>query len=176
MHEDAKSYLYRLAPWEKGHAERVAVYATATAFGLGITGEELTEIRIAAELHDIGKLTLYETGRELSPAEWRNHPVFGADLLVDLSSGIREAVRHHHERWDGSGYPDGLKGSEISRAAQVIGLAEWFDVALHGAPFAEARPLEAVQDELREKADVWFARDAVEALLAVQRVIQPVGT
>jgi response regulator RpfG family c-di-GMP phosphodiesterase len=176
MYEDVKTHFYRTVPWEQGHAERVAVYATATAFGLGIQGEALREIRIAAELHDIGKLALYRARREVAVTEWRAHPVLGAELVPDLGPKIREAIWHHHERWDGSGYPGGLKGDTIPIGAQVIGLAEWFDVALHGAPFAAARPLESVREELRAKADIWFAGEVVEALLAVQRVIQPVGT
>jgi response regulator RpfG family c-di-GMP phosphodiesterase len=175
MNEPLASYfrtIDRHAPWERGHAERVAVYATATAHALGIRGEELREVRIAAEAHDVGKMPLLVAGHE----DWRRHPDLGIALLSEFSPTIHAAVRHHHERWDGSGYPDGLRGHEIPRTAQIIGLAEWFDVAFHGSPFSEARPLQAVQAELRAKAGVWFEGEVIEALLKVQRVIQPVGT
>jgi putative nucleotidyltransferase with HDIG domain len=162
--------LERHDPWEREHAERVAVYAVATAHRLGYRGEDLVAIRWAAELHDIGKLALRE-GEPIS-----RHPAKAAAFLDGFPDSVRVTVLRHHERLDGSGYPEGRQGLEVPRAAQIVGLAEWFDVARHGAPFATGRSLEAVAAELTEQADRWFARDAVEALLAVQRVIQPVGT
>lgn len=175
MNETLASYFRTMenySPWERGHAERVAVYATATAHALGIRGNELRDLRIAAEVHDVGKLPLFMAGDE----DWRQHPDLGVGMLAEFSPAIQAAVRHHHERWDGTGYPDGLRGPEIPRAAQIIGLAEWFDVAFHGSPFSEARPLEMVQAELRAKVGIWFEGEVIEALLKVQRVIQPVGT
>ncbi|MGV3618352.1 MAG: HD-GYP domain-containing protein [Fimbriimonas sp.] len=170
MNWEVRALLGRLAekaPWERGHAERVAVYATAAAFRLGFTGDRLVEIRIAAELHDIGKIVA--AGRQ-------DHPAAAEALLGAFPATVREIVRHHHERLDGSGYPDGLSGPAVGRGAQVVGAAEWFDVARHGSPFSEARTLESVRAELTAKAGVWFETEVIEALLEVQRVIQPVGT
>jgi HD-GYP domain-containing protein (c-di-GMP phosphodiesterase class II) len=153
-------------PWELEHAERVAVYAVAVAERIGLSDERLREIRIAAELHDIGKRTLYE----LPEPAWSLHAELGASEVGGL---IGEWIRQHHERIDGCGYPRGLRGDAIAIEAQIIGLAEAFDVLLHGAPFASNRGLEEARQVLETGA---FDPNLREALFAVQPLIQPVGT
>jgi putative nucleotidyltransferase with HDIG domain len=127
--ESADSYTH-------GHCERVATYAVAVARGLGLDEAELTTIRLGAYLHDVGKVRvpheiLNKPGR-LTPEEFevmKMHPVYGIELLaaVEFPWDIKPIIRSHHERFDGSGYPDGLRGGEIPLNAQIIGIADVYD-------------------------------------------------
>ncbi len=123
-------------PQQAGHSERVAEYTKLLARRMGIGGRELDETVMAARLHDVGKVGL--SGAVLSAdgmlsnhqvAELRRHPVKGAELLHALPhfEGITQVVLYHHERWDGSGYPEGLKGDEIPLVARIIAVADVFD-------------------------------------------------
>ncbi|HWA83873.1 MAG TPA: HD domain-containing phosphohydrolase, partial [Fimbriimonadaceae bacterium] len=140
------SRLDRHSPSERGHAERVAVYAVATGEALGLDDESLLRLRYAALLHDVGKISidaqlLSKIGR-LTDQEMdalRLHAMIAASVIeaFDWLQPCIPSIRHHHERWDGGGYPDGLAGTEIPLGARIINLAETFDVilmGLHGAP------------------------------------------
>lgn len=165
-------HLSVLGPWERDHAVRVAVYSVAMGDRLGIEGDHLRVLRTAAELHDIGKLTTppFDVDRR----GHLSHPIM-ADLFLELSFSeqVRRWVRQHHERIDGSGYPDGLLGQQIDRESQIIGLAEYFDVAYNGSPFCEARDIGKVRQEL--DASPAFDPELVRTLFDVQHLIQPVG-
>jgi putative nucleotidyltransferase with HDIG domain len=127
--ESADSYTH-------GHCERVATYAVAVARALGLDGVELTTVRLGAYLHDVGKVRvpheiLNKPGR-LTPEEFdvmKMHPVYGIELLaaVEFPWDIKPIIRSHHERFDGSGYPDRLRGDEIPLSAQIIGIADVYD-------------------------------------------------
>jgi len=127
--ESADSYTH-------GHCERVATYAVAVARALGLHGVELTTVRLGAYLHDVGKVRvpheiLNKPGR-LTSEEFdvmKMHPVYGIELLaaVEFPWDIKPIIRSHHERFDGSGYPDRLRGDEIPLAAQIIGIADVYD-------------------------------------------------
>lgn len=127
--ESADSYTH-------GHCERVAEYAVAVARAMGLDDIERTTIRLGAYLHDLGKVkvpheVLNKPGR-LTPEEFeimRLHPVYGVEMLaeIDFPWDIKPIIRWHHEKCDGTGYPDRLRGDEIPVAAQIIGIVDVFD-------------------------------------------------
>jgi len=171
-------------PGEGGHSERVSVYATAVGHELGMTFDALLDLRRAAALHDIGKIsvsqaTLRKLGEldEAELEELRSH-AFMALKIVESFEWLRPTVpmiRHHHERWDGSGYPDGLVGEEIPLGARIIGAAEAFDVLVTGSPWRRPVGEDEALEELRRCAGAQFDPQVVAALSQVQPLIQPVG-
>ncbi|MCK4298304.1 MAG: HD domain-containing protein, partial [Planctomycetes bacterium] len=123
-------------PYTRGHSESVARYASLIARALSVTGDDLEGVRVAGILHDIGKLvldsTLLSKTTDLEPYEWeliREHPKVGARILKPavLPWPVVPLVYHHHERYDGSGYPDGLKGDDIPLGARILAVADSFD-------------------------------------------------
>ncbi len=172
------------APGERMHAERVAVYAVATGAELGLSEEELLQLRYSALLHDVGKtrldggllskvgkLTDVELDVLRRHAEYSVKLVESYDFLVPAIPGIRS----HHERWNGAGYPDGLVGEEIPIAAQIIGMCEAFDVMMNGAAWKSSTTREIALEEVEGSAGVEWNPEVVEAFLKVERVIQPIG-
>lgn len=119
-----------------GHCQRVADYATMLAAAIGFEGRDLTWLRMGAFLHDVGKTAvpaevLNKPGA-LTEEEWglmREHPVVGDEIVAELNFpwDIRPIVRNHHERWDGGGYPDGLKGEDIPITARILCVADVYD-------------------------------------------------
>ncbi|MCW5938565.1 MAG: HD domain-containing protein [Fimbriimonadaceae bacterium] len=171
-------------PGEGGHAERVAVYAVATGEKMRLTFDELLTLRRAAALHDLGKLgldraLLSQPGPldEAQSNEVRAHCLMALQVVGSFE-WLRAAVpmiRHHHERWDGQGYPDGLTGESIPLGARIIAVAESFDVLTFGAPWRPAvSEAEAVR-ELQAGAGSQFDPTVVAAFLEVQPLIQPVA-
>jgi len=126
------------------HSARVGIIATLVGEVLGLTSAELGELTWASALHDLGKLSISEEilrkQGQLTPAEWvqvRRHPVVGADILSAISpqlTPIAATIRAHHERWDGSGYPDELIAEQIPEFARVVAIADVFDVLTHPQP------------------------------------------
>ena len=123
-------------PYMRGHSARVADLSATIAHELGIPEEEVEHVRVAGRLHDIGKIGTRESVLNkqgaLTPDEFehvKQHVVIGSQILAPLAhlGDIIPAVRHHHERWDGTGYPDGLRGEEIPMGGRIIGAAEVFD-------------------------------------------------
>jgi HD-GYP domain-containing protein (c-di-GMP phosphodiesterase class II) len=147
-------------PYPQGHGGRVAELASALARQLGYEGAANTRIRLAALLHDIGKVGLpldavsaeRSTSGEAGEA-YRTHPARGADYLrVSGGADVAAAVRSHHEHWDGSGFPDGLARDAIPIAARVIAVADAFDRLLHAAGGDEVARAEAALAALRSMA------------------------
>lgn len=171
-------------PGEEIHAERVAVYAVATAHALGLSEEMLLDIRRAAQLHDVGKMAidravLHKLG-ELTENDWRelkHHASMSETILGSLPWMNQAApmVRHHHERWDGTGYPDGLKGEEIPLGARIIAVAEAFDHITFGSSWREPQGREDARKELEQEAGRQFDPAVVAAFLRVEPLIQPLG-
>lgn len=159
------------------------MYAVATGGAMGLDEELLLLLRYAALLHDVGKISVDETllrkmGR-LSDEEMnalRLHSLIAASVLeaFDWLEPCLPDIRHHHERWDGGGYPDGLLGPDIPLGARIIGVAEAFDVMvtgnLHGA-----RSEEEALAEVRRCSGTQFDPRVVEAFLRVQPLIQPLN-
>jgi HD-GYP domain-containing protein (c-di-GMP phosphodiesterase class II) len=158
----------------RGHARRVAFTSGLVGERLGLGAEERQHLRLSAFLHDLGKVgvptdLLLRPGA-LQPGERRiveQHPVIGARLLapLDLPYGTALALRHHHERWDGSGYPDGIAGEGIPLAARIIGVADAFDAMTCDRPYRRALGREVVVAELRRYAGSQFDPDVVQAFL-----------
>jgi putative nucleotidyltransferase with HDIG domain len=149
----------------RGHARRVAFYAGLLAERCDLSVEEQERVRIAAFLHDLGKVgvptdMLLRAGA-LEPTERalvERHPVIGAHLIqpLGLPARIATAIRHHHEWWDGTGYPDGLSGREIPIEARIISVADAFDAMSCDRPYRQALRRELVRGEFRRYAGVQF--------------------
>ena len=147
-----------------GHCERVAAFAADIAGVLGLDEPQLTTVRIGAYLHDLGKVRvpreiLNKPGR-LTPAELetiRRHPVWGVELLaaVELPWDIAPIIRWHHERYDGTGYPDGLRGEEIPVNAQIIGIADAYDAITTTRSYRPAVPRWQALEEMRVNRRHW---------------------
>ncbi len=162
--------------WMKGHSERVASYAMAIAKAIGIKQEEMRNLRIAALLHDIGRLlshdSLFEKQSGLSNEEYeliKRHPLQGAtilDRIGDLKE-ITPLIRHHHERMDGKGYPDGLKGEEIPLCARILHLAESYDSMTADRPYRQAPGKDFAFSELKRCNNTQFDPKVAEAALKV---------
>ena len=157
------------------HSERVAVASLRLGRRIGLTSSQLHTLHLAALLHDCGKLALDpKILNKLDPldeAEWaqiKTHPRRGESLLTRLPF-VRDAlpaVRFHHERWDGSGYPDGLKGEEIPLAARIIGLCDAYDAMTHARPYHSPMAVEAARDVVRNESGSHFDPMLVSAFLA----------
>lgn len=158
-------------PYTKGHTERVADYAVALGTKLNLPKEELRDIAFGAVLHDIGKLVVYERilnkPGELDQEEWqilKEHPVIGASIIenMDFLSGTVALVRHHHEQWDGNGYPDGLQGDDIPMGARIIAVTDSYDAMTTDRPYRKALKRKVAIDTLRAKAGSQFDPEVVE--------------
>jgi putative nucleotidyltransferase with HDIG domain len=157
-----------------GHSGRVAEYAVAIAEALGLRGSDLTAVRVGAYLHDVGKIRvpheILNKPHELTASEFeiiRQHPVFGVELLasVDFPWDVKPIVRWHHEKIDGSGYPDGLCGDEIPLAAQIIGIADVFDALTTARSYRAALSRASAMAEL-DTCRHWWMPQVYEAFLA----------
>jgi len=159
----------------RGHARRVAFYTGIVAEHLGLADEEREALRLASFLHDLGKVgvptdLLLRPGA-LEPQERRiveQHPVIGARLLgpLDVPSGVSLALRHHHEWWNGRGYPDGIAAERIPLAARIIGVADAFDAMTSDRPYRRALARELATAELRRCAGVQFDPEIAREFLA----------
>jgi putative nucleotidyltransferase with HDIG domain len=144
--EQAEHELQARLPSSLRHARRVARYAAATARRMKLPAEQVARIRRAAALHDVGKLgvaaTIIDKPGPLSDEEYatvQGHAVAGAEMLTELDPELGDIIRHHHERFDGNGYPDGLAGEEIPLGARVIAVADTFDALTSRRPYRPAR-------------------------------------
>ena len=159
-----------------GHSERVAIYAEAIGKQLDLPEKTLTDLRSAAILHDIGKVGISrqivdKLGR-LSEREFeimRLHSTIAIRMLerVEELQDALPMIKHHHERFDGKGYPDALEGHDIPLGARVIAVAETFDMLASDLPWREAMSLEDSLKEIRRCAGSQFDPMVVEAFLAV---------
>ena len=157
--------------YTKGHTERVADYAVALGKKMALGRSELRDLAFAAVLHDIGKLVVYENVLKkpgtLDDEEWRilkSHPVIGASIIENMEflAGAVSFVRHHHERYDGEGYPDGLKGERIPLGARIIAVADSFDAMTTDRPYRKALTREIALHTMISKAGTQFDTGVVE--------------
>lgn len=156
------------------HSRNVGMFAVALARGLGLTEEEVTSIHYGAILHDIGKIGIPETilnkPSKLSDSEIqiiKTHPMIGANMLSPIDS-LGEAihiVRYHHERFDGRGYPDGLKGEAIPYTARIVCIADAWDAMTSHRSYRQALPVEIAARELEEGAGSQFDSAMVKIFL-----------
>lgn len=165
--------------YTSGHSSRVADIAEMIAEKVGYDEAGLKRIRMAGILHDIGKIgvndeVLGKSGQltDLEFEEIKKHPVLGYNILkeIKLFEDILPAVRHHHESWDGSGYPDGLTADGIPRDAQILAAADAFDAMTSDRPYRSRMPLEQVIENLKSGRDKQWPSDIIDALLDTQAV------
>ena len=160
-------------PYTSGHSTRVSRYAVKTAVQLGYTGDKLEQLRLGGELHDIGKIGTREDilnkPGPLSPDEFehiKGHVVLGERILAPSlaeSPVVLRVVRSHHERMDGSGFPDGLAGDQIPVEARIVAVVDAFDAMTTNRAYRPSRtPVDAV-DELRRCAGAHFDTNVVDA-------------
>jgi response regulator RpfG family c-di-GMP phosphodiesterase len=164
--------------YTKGHCGRVAAYTMALARACSYPEEELETLEFASFLHDIGKIgvrdaVLLKPG-PLDPPEWDHmkiHPVVGDTIAsqIEMLKPMRPAIRNHHERWDGNGYPDKTKGEAIPLAARLVCVADAFDAMVTDRPYKKALPYEECLRLLRKGAGAQFDPDLVE-LFCTQRI------
>lgn len=156
------------------HAERLVEFAEAVARELEIDPDTRFSIRVGACLHDIGKVGVPEyllrKPGSLTPAERlvvQLHPEIGATILenIDTWEDVRLIVRHHHEHWNGAGYPLGLCATDIPLGARIVSVVDAFDVMTHGRCYAPARPVEMAVDELIRERGIQFDPDVVDAFV-----------
>jgi ribonuclease P protein subunit RPR2 len=155
------------------HAERVTAYGIALAHAAGLDTDLAPEIEFGFLLHDVGKVAVPDAilfkPEALDEAEFAliaQHPVIGSDILRDvhfLGEG-RLVVRHHHERWDGSGYPDRLAGEEIPLAARVFAVADALDALTSDRPYRRGTRFCRAREEIRANAGSQFDPGVVAAL------------
>jgi HD-GYP domain-containing protein (c-di-GMP phosphodiesterase class II) len=159
----------------KEHSLTCAKLSRGVALRLDLPTADIEAISIAAILHDVGSLLLDPallSKPELSAAELakaRTHPVLAAAFLKGLRFpfDVLKIIRHHHERWDGKGYPDGLAGEEIPIGSRIIGLVEAFDVMTTGKGYKAPKAMAKVLEEIRGEAGLQFDPKTVEALMSV---------
>ena len=158
------------------HSERLVGSSDAVAAVLGLDADERFSVRIGACLHDVGKVGVPEALlRKPGPlsadeqAIMRLHPDIGAAILEDIDtwSDVRQIVRHHHEWWDGSGYPLGLARTDIPLGARIVSVVDAFDVMTNDRPYAPARPVDFAVRELQQQSGTQFDPDAVEAFVEI---------
>lgn len=165
---DAKS------SWTKGHSERVRGYAVAIGSTLGLERGEIERLKLASTLHDIGKIGIYEEILEkpepLTDQEFsllKGHPEKGAGILsaVKQFNELIPAVRHHHERYDGTGYPHGLAGETIPLDARILCVADSYDAMTSDRPYRQGLSHRKAVDELKRKAGTQFDPAVVQAFI-----------
>ncbi|HEY0416982.1 MAG TPA: HD domain-containing phosphohydrolase [Gaiellaceae bacterium] len=165
------------------HSERVSAIAGAIAEQLGLPAAQVELTRVAGSLHDLGKLAIPEEilrkPAELSTAEWlvvQRHPQIGHRMLEGLGvAPVADWVLHHHERWDGSGYPDGLAGDEIPLGARIVFVADAFDAMTFGRLYRTALTRDEALAEVERCAGAQFDPQVVRAFVGAARATEPVG-
>lgn len=161
--------------YTRGHVERVRDHALAIAQQLGWTTNHLNYLAYGSILHDIGKIHVLESvlrkAGALDKMEWeemKKHPVIGAEMVKNISylQSAIDIIRHHHERWDGTGYPDGLAGEDIPLSARIVAVADSFDAMITSRSYRVALTPEAAYDEILRSSGTHFDPSVV---LAFQR-------
>jgi putative nucleotidyltransferase with HDIG domain len=161
-----------------GHSQRVSRFAILIARSLGLEKSEVKVIGQVALLHDIGKIGMLDTilnkPTNLTPEERevvKSHPVIGAQILGPVRTFQKHiaGIKHHHEKYDGTGYPDRMKGKEIPIAARIVCLADAFDAMTSTRPYRVGLPLEFAVQEMQKMTGRQFCPDCVDAFVRVLR-------
>jgi putative two-component system response regulator len=188
--ENAEAVLLSLAfgieardPYTRGHCERLAQMATRLGERLGVLEEDITALRRAGIVHDIGKVVvpdaiLLKPGplSDQETAVMRRHPVVGEHICAPLRTfrPVLPIIRHHHERYDGSGYPDGLCGEKIPLTARILQLADVYDALTTDRPYRKADVSEVALGIMdKEAARGWWDRELLDAFRVMIREWKP---
>jgi diguanylate cyclase (GGDEF)-like protein len=164
-------------PYTSGHSSRVAAMAVQIAETMRLEPEHIAMVRYAATLHDIGKIGVDDstirspkrlTARELESV--RRHPQLAEEILrpVQMLRPALPLIRHHHERWDGGGYPDGIAGEQIPLGARIIAVADAFDAMTSNRPYRDRQAAATALREIHANAGTQFDPEVVLALLALR--------
>ncbi len=157
-----------------GHTKRVVKYSESIAKNLGLSKDEIDKVRWCAVLHDIGKIgiadQILKKPASLAKREWElmyKHPEMGYEILrhVDGLEEIVEAMRHHHERWDGLGYPLGLVGKQIPFFSRIIAVADTYDAIVSFRPYREGASPQKAFNEIKSKRGSQFDAEVVDAFI-----------
>ena len=160
-------------PYTRGHAQRVSQLAEMSARAYGLSEERCRAIRYSALMHDVGKLGVWnkvlKKPGKLTPEEFehmKDHPILGVEIVseIDLFQEAIDGVRHHHERMDGHGYPDGLVGDQIPLFARLIMVCDAFDSMTSTRVYRVAKTIEEAFAELRRCAGTQFDKASLDAL------------
>jgi putative two-component system response regulator len=161
----------------EGHCHRMANYATALGRALGLPPDALKTLHRGGFLHDIGMLAIPDSvlrkPGKIAPEEFeqiKSHTIIGDSICANLHSlePVRPIVRHHHERLDGSGYPDRLKGDNVPLLAQIIGIVDAYDAVTTDRPYQQAQTPEEAIRVLHEHVERgWRSRELVDAFAGV---------
>jgi HD-GYP domain-containing protein (c-di-GMP phosphodiesterase class II) len=163
-------------PYTHGHSERVMEYAVQIAQKLGLPEEEMETLRYAAILHDIGKIgvrgIVLNNPNGLTNEEFdeiKKHPLIGEGIIqpIELLQPIRPLIRHHHEWYNGKGYPDGLSGENIPLGARILVVADAYDAMISDRPYRKALTKETVIKELKRGSGTQFEPKLVEVFLEI---------
>jgi len=166
--------------YTRGHSERVGAWSRGVAAALGLPPGEVDMIGQAGLLHDIGKIGIPEgvlrKPGALDRDEWavmRNHPLIGAQIVspFDFFTAGALMIRHHHERWDGSGYPDGLTGDEIPLGARIIAVADVYDALTSSRPYRAALSHTAAIEHLTSSSGLTLDEDAVSVFVGLLQTL-----
>lgn len=163
-------------PYTSGHSRRVHQFSTIIARAIGLTGRDVEHVARAALLHDVGKIYEKYAGvlskqDKLTPEEWaiiQEHPVDGANLVATMTKlrDLVPSIRHHHENWDGTGYPDRISGSAIPSAARIIRFADTIDAMTTERPYRRPLTESQVRAEVIRCRGTQFDPDIADKLLA----------
>ena len=157
-----------------GHSERVMEYAIGIGKNLGLSEERIRILKIAALLHDIGKIEIPQNvlnkKEKLTTEEFaliKKHPIYSAEIIKPLSNldKLHDIVLHHHERYDGKGYPTGIKGNEIPLEARILTVADSFDAMLSDRPYRKSLSIDNAIIELKQCINTQFDEGVVQAFL-----------
>jgi putative two-component system response regulator len=161
-------------PYTKGHCGRVAAYALALASETDYPDDDMETLEFASFLHDIGKIgikdaVLLKPG-PLDDREWdhmRTHPAKGYEIAsqIDILKPCIPCIRNHHERWDGKGYPDGLKADAIHPSARIVSICDAYDAMATDRPYKKALPLEECERLLKKNAGTMYDPALVETFV-----------
>lgn len=166
------------------HSEEVAVMAQTIGQQMGVSAKQSDILHLAGHLHDIGKVGIQDSILKkrgpLTKSEFaiiKKHPVLGAEIMAPVlpfsgKNGIVQMIRHHHERYDGKGYPDGLKGKEIPLGARIIAVADSLSAMLQHRPYREAMTYEQALKEIADCTGTQFDPQVVDAFFAVSDIIK----
>jgi response regulator RpfG family c-di-GMP phosphodiesterase len=169
--------------YTRGHSDRVADYTAMIGKAMGITGESFNNLVDGARLHDLGKIGIRETVLHktcaLTDEEYahiKTHPSIGADIIGKMEAyrHLVPMVRHHHERFDGKGYPDGLSGKAIPLQARIIAVADSFDAMTSERPYRKTRTPNEALKEIREVAGTQLDPMVVKTFLGIQAQLDTV--
>jgi putative nucleotidyltransferase with HDIG domain len=168
-------------PYTAGHTKRVMNYSLAVGRMMGLSKREMEDLKLSAILHDIGKIGVRDDvllkNDKLTSDEFKKimmHTVFGAEILNHIRQlkSVVPGVKNHHEKYDGSGYPDGLKGDDIPVIARIIAVTDTFDAMTTDRPYRKGLSFDTAFEELKKHAGTQFDPDVVNAFFKAYKEME----